>query len=386
MEENIETKYSSIETELRDLVFSDAYQPGDKLPSENALAKQYGVSRQTVRKALEGLEREGYIYAVHGSGRYVSERTLHRKQSKNIAVVMTYLSDYIFPKVISGIDQVLSANGYDLILKHTNTSRHGEIACLEELMGKDIDGIIIEPSKSNMYCKHTDLFGQLERYEIPYVFIQGEYEAMAEKPHVLLDDEKGSFLLTKYLIENGHREIYGIFKSDDSQGQKRHNGYARALAGAGIPYDPSHVIWFYTEDRKVHPVTSLQNIIRNGKNVDAVVCYNDQIARHVIRAIREVGKHVPEDISVTGYDNSDSASMDGKQLTTVVHPQEELGRLAADMLLHLIRGEETERRIVIEPVLVEGDTVRKKDAGKKKADAEPEQKQSKKTGHKVRKK
>ena len=360
MEENRETKYSNIETELRNLVFSEDCRPGDKLPSENELARQYGVSRQTVRKALESLEREGYIYAVHGSGRYVSERTIHRKQSKNIAVVMTYLSDYIFPKVIGGIDEVLSSNGYDLILKHTNNSRHGEITCLTELLEKDIDGIIIEPSKSNMYCRHTELFEKLEKYEIPYVFIQGEYEAMAEKPHVLLDDEKGSFLLTDYLIRCGHREIYGIFKSDDSQGQKRHNGYAKALAQAGIPYDPSRVIWFYTEDRKVHPYTSLQKIVRDGRPMDAVVCYNDQIARHMIRALREVGKRVPEDISVTGYDNSDSALTEGQQLTTVVHPQEDLGRLAADMLLHLIRGEETEKRIVIEPVLVEGDTVRKK--------------------------
>ena len=340
------------------MVFSGEFRPGDRLPSENVLAERYNVSRQTVRKALEGLEREGYLYAKHGSGRFVSERMLHRKQSRNIAVVMTYLSDYIFPKVISGIDEVLSENGYDLILKHTNNSRHGEIACLTELMEKDIDGIIIEPSKSNMYCKHTELFEKLDQYEIPYVFIQGEYEAMAEKPHVLLDDEKGSFLLTQYLIELGHREIYGIFKSDDSQGQKRHNGYARALAEAGIPYDPSRVIWFYTEDRKVHPVTSLQRIIRSGKKVDAVVCYNDQIARHVIRGIRETGRRVPEDISVTGYDNSDSTSMDGTQLTTIVHPQEELGRLAADMLLHLIRGEETDRRVVIEPELIKGNTCR----------------------------
>ena len=351
-----DNKYSGIESELRELVFSGHFAPGDKLPSENVLAERYGVSRQTVRKALSGLEQEGFIYAVHGSGRFVSERMNHRKKSKNIAVVMTYLSDYIFPKVISGIDEVHSANGYDLILKHTNNSRHGEIACLTELLEKDIDGIIIEPSKSNLYCRHMELFDKLEQYEIPYVFIQGEYEAMAGKPHVLLDDEKGSFLLTKHLIELGHREIFGIFKSDDSQGQKRHNGYARALAESGIPYDPSRVIWFYTEDRKVHPVTGLQNVLRSGRPVDAVVCYNDQIAIHVIRAIREMGLRVPEDISVTGYDNSERASQSGQRLTTIVHPQEELGRLAAKMLLSLINREATEQRIVMEPELVEGST------------------------------
>ena len=356
MEKKQTKKYDSIETALRTILFSGEWKPGDKLPSENELAARFEVSRQTVRKALESLEREGYIYAVHGSGRFVSERMLHRKQSKNIAVVMTYLSDYIFPKVISGIDSVLSESGYDIILKHTNNSRHGEIACLEELMQKDIDGIIIEPSKSNMYCKHTELFEKLEEYEIPYVFIQGEYEAMTEKPHVLLDDEKGSFMLTQQLIKEGHKNIYGIFKSDDSQGQKRHNGYARALAEAGIYYDPEKVIWFYTEDRRIHPVTGIKRVIESGKKIDAVVCYNDQVAHHVIRAIREAGRRVPEDISVTGYDNSASEQMDGQRLTTVVHPQEELGRLAAEMLLNIIKGEWTARRVVIQPEVIVGNT------------------------------
>ena len=116
-------KYTTSEEDLRQLIFSDESHTGDKLPSENVLAARYGVSRQTIRKALEELEHEGYIYAVHGSGRYISERTIHRKNSKNIAVVLTYLSDYIFPKVISGIDNVLSENGYSIILKHTNNSR-----------------------------------------------------------------------------------------------------------------------------------------------------------------------------------------------------------------------------------------------------------------------
>ncbi len=350
-------KHNQIEEDLKELIFSEDIRPGDKLPSENVLAERYKVSRQTVRKALSSLESEGLIYAVHGSGTFCSERIIHQKKSKNIAVVMTYLSDYIFPKVIIGIDRVLSEAGYSIILKSTNNSRTMEVKCLEDLLQKDIDGIIVEPSKSNLFCKHQNLYDKFDEYGIPYLFIQGGYSSMGDKVHVLMDDEKGGYLLTKYLIDSGHRHIVGIFKSDDHQGQKRHNGYVRALQEAGIIYDPENVIWFYTEDRKIHPYNSIQGMCKEGRPIDGIVCYNDQIARHVIRALSEYGLSVPRDISVTGYDNLKLYD-DEFQLTTIVHPQEKLGEIAAAKLLKMIRGEEVEKKTIISPEIVIGTSCR----------------------------
>ena len=121
-------------------------------------------------------------------------------------------------------------------------------------------------------------------------------------------------------------------------------------------YDPDKVIWYYTEDRRVHPYTSLKNRILEKKPMDAVVCYNDQIAVHAIRAIEETGLRVPDDISVTGYDNSGYASIAGLQLTTIVHPQERLGEIAAETLLKMIRQEEVTSRVIIEPELIIGNS------------------------------
>ncbi len=353
-------KYHQIEENIKSLIFSDEIQPGDKLPSENELSAKYGVSRQTVRKALAGLEAEGFIYAVHGSGTFCSERVVHRKKSKNIGVVMTYLSDYIFPEVIKGMDKVFSDEGYSIILKSTNNSRSKEVVCLEDLLQKDIDGIIVEPSKSNMYCKHMNLYKKMEEYDIPYLFIQGCYSTMSDKVHVLMDDEMGGYLVTKYLTDTGHKNIVGIFKSDDSQGQNRHKGYVRALQEAGLAYDPDSVIWFYTEDRRVHPHSGIQSLIKSKKKIDGVVCYNDQIAVTVVSAIREMGLSVPEDISVTGYDDMQLYRGENLKLTTIVHPQEKLGELAARELLKLIRGENVELKTVISPELVIGNSCKER--------------------------
>ena len=355
--EGQQTKYVQIEEDLKELIFSDKIQPGDKLPSENALAEKYQVSRQTVRKALNELIHEGYIYAEHGRGTFCSEMIRRLRNSKNIGVIMTYMSDYIFAHVLKGIDSVLSDEDYSIIIKTTKNSRTGEAKCLEELLQKDIDGLIIEPSKSHIYCRHINLYRKLEEFKIPYVFIQGCYSQMRNKyPHVLMDDEEGGYLITKYLIDLGHRNIVGVFKSDDSQGQNRHRGFVRALNEAGVPYDADKVVWFYTEDRKIHPHISIKNMVENGCEIDGVVCYNDQIALEVVRALAESGLRVPEDVSVTGYDDFKLANAFAIQLTTIRHPQEELGEIAAEMLLDIMKGGQGERNVVIKPELVVGNS------------------------------
>ena len=352
-------KYYDLMEQLHGKIMSGEIRPGEKLPSENELSAEYGVSRQTVRKALQILQNEGYIYAEHGRGTFCSEMLRHTTPSKNIAVVTTYLSDYIFPRIVQGIDQVLTENGYSILLKNTRNSRSLEAKCLEELLQKDIDGVIIEPSKSQISCRHLHLYERLEEYGIPYVFIQGCFDQMEDKPQVLMDDCRGGHLITKYLLDTGHRDIAGVFKADDIQGQNRHRGYVQALQEAGVLYDPDKVIWFHTEDRKVHPQEGIRRLISKGTRLDSVVCYNDQIAMQVIPTLTARGIRVPEDISVTGYDNSYMAIGGGFQLTTIVHPQEKLGEMAAQLLLSLLHGESLgpeERKILIQPELVVGNT------------------------------
>ena len=266
-------KYQELTEQLRLQIVSGEIAPGQKLPSENTLSAQYQVSRQTVRKALAILQNEGYIYAEHGRGTFCSEMMRHAHPSKNIAVVTTYLSDYIFPRVIQGIDDVLTGAGYSIVLKNTKNSRTREAECLQEILSKDIDGVIIEPSKSQIFCRHMNLYEQLEKSHIPYVFIQGCFPQMKDKPHVLLDDFQGGYMITKYLTDHGHKNIVGVFKADDMQGQNRHKGYVRALQEAGILYDPDKVVWFHTEDRKIHPYEAIREMA--GKTLrgrmDAVV-------------------------------------------------------------------------------------------------------------------
>lgn len=172
----------------------------------------------------------------------------------------------------------------------------------------------------------------------------------------MMDDCKGGYLITKYLLETGHRQILGMFKADDRQGIERHRGYVRALQEYGVLYDPDRIIWFHTEDRAVKPFARLRAMAASGIKFDSVVCYNDQIAIKTIQTLSQLGIRVSEDVSVTGYDNSFLAENYQVGLTTIAHPHERLGEIAAKLLLDLMQEKTlslADRQIVIEPELIE---------------------------------
>ncbi len=108
------------------------------------------------------------------------------------------------------MDNVLSEQGYSIILKNTGNSRQKEAKCLEELLQKDIDGLIIEPSKSQLSCRHPGLYENLEKYEIPYIFIQGIYTEMRDKPHILMDDAQGRLSCNKVSAGTGTSQDHGF--------------------------------------------------------------------------------------------------------------------------------------------------------------------------------
>ena len=112
------TKYEKVKEQIRRVISSGQYQPGDQLPTESTLMDKYGVSRYTIRRAMGELENEHYIYRIQGGGMFVEDWQAQRQQQpvnqKVVGVITTHLADYIFPSIISGIDRSLSQQGYSI--------------------------------------------------------------------------------------------------------------------------------------------------------------------------------------------------------------------------------------------------------------------------------
>lgn len=336
----------TLEQEIRDGVWP----VGSKLPIEPELCARFEVARQTLRQAIGVLEEQGMVERMQGSGTYVRSVTPALRRRQTVCVMTTYLDDYIFPEILSGVEEVLSAEGYNTLMRLTRNRISTERQNLLELQGSDCSGLIIEGTKTALYNPNTAIYQTLTG--TPVVFINGWSRELSNVSYVAADDYQGARTVTEHLIAKGHRAIGGIFKHDDIQGLKRHRGYLDALLEAGLPMEEENWRWFATEDVDMLFQSSLTQWLRQ---FSAVVCYNDTIAVRLIRFCQQAGLRVPEDLSVTGFDNSTLAELIG--LTTVAHPGAELGRLAAEAVLQLMHDPETPIRRLLPVPLVERRTV-----------------------------
>ncbi len=332
-----EHKYKDLLIKLQTDIQNGVYAKGQKLPSENELADATGYSRQTVRHAMSILESEGLLSRIRGSGTYVRNSEPRRSTSRNIAVVTTYISEYIFPAILHGIEEVLSENGYTTMLSATHNRVDNERRILLDFMQKPIDGMIVEGTKTALPNPNIDLYIHLKEVGIPVVFINGYYPELKKPVYVVADDRAGGQKVCEELLKKGHRHIAGIFKSDDIQGHRRYAGYSEALRAAGIPLNDDHVLWYTTENRDDLMAVFAMRTLRD---CTAAVCYNDELALQVLNILQENGVSVPQDIELVSFDNSTLAQLSPVKFLSMTNPKEQLGQLAAKKLLNILQQNE----------------------------------------------
>lgn len=354
------SKYNMLVDWVRQRIDSGDFLPGEKLYSENELSRMFGISRQTVRQAIGILENEKLVERRRGSGTYIrpTPEPPH-EPTKTIGVVTTYLDDYIFPSIIRGIEHILSQNGYTMRLSITHNKVENETVALTNMLQDKVDGLIVEPTKSALPNLNRDLYAKLAARHIPCLMINGCYPDM-DFPCVAPDDMGGGREAARHLLLHGHKKIGGIFKSDDIQGHLRYEGFARALRENGMTLSDDVVLWYVTEDiPRLFDGDSDAYILSRIKNCTAVVCYNDEIAVKVIEILRRAGVKVPEDISIISFDNSNLATSYGIGITSIAHPKEQLGEVAAQGILAMLNDRSLKAGKLFEPVVVERQSVLK---------------------------
>ncbi|MBM7585422.1 GntR family transcriptional regulator of arabinose operon [Bacillus pakistanensis] len=337
----METKYSIVKKSIKSKILDGTYEPHEKIASESEMMRQFNVSRHTVRLAIGELVSEGWLYRSQGAGTFCADRNEQQRKEvgsrKNIAIVTTYISDYIFPSIIRGAEASLSEQGYQVTLFNTNNDHDKEREYLEKIITQGFDGAIIEPTQSAYTNPNINYYLNLERLNIPYIMINAYYDAL-EPVRVVVDDERGAFLQTEHLIERGHREILGFFKTDDMQGTLRMKGYLKAHRKYNVPINPKHMVSYNTFEKHDKPIEELKSFLTQpGQRPTAIVCYNDELAMKLLDVIRENNLRVPEDISIIGFDNSILAEMSEVKLTTIEHPKSDLGKTAGKLILSLIK-------------------------------------------------
>ena len=358
MEKNL-PKYAILANAIREQIASGAFQAGDRLASENELSEKYGFSRQTVRQALGTLEREGILVRRRGSGTYIARGISSSAKSGTIGVITTYISDYIFPVITRGIEEVLSAHGYRLTLGVTKNRVETERQILQSMLENGVDGLIVEGTKTALPNPNISLYQKLESMGIPCVFFNGYYRELPSSVYVVTDDRQCGNLASRVLLHAGCRNLGGIFKSDDMQGHQRYAGFAQGLMDCGQEINDDAVIWYSTGDRDtLFDGESRERIFRTLSHCDGVVCYNDQIAYRLIELLQQKGKRIPEEISVISFDNSSISQYSPVKITSFHHPKEQMGREAAGKIIRMIEHQSREKPLTMPMKLVWKESVR----------------------------
>lgn len=348
-----ETKYQLVKDYITNYIQKGDLKFNDKIYSELELMNLFGVSRHTVRKAIDDLVNEGWLYKKQGKGTFVSNPNVNEeRQGKLIGVVATYISDYIFPEIVTGIDHILSEHGYSIILGNTNNKIEKERLVLKNMLEHPLVGLILEPTKSVFPNHNKDILQKFVDRGIPILYIHASYSNMPSS-YVIEDDVKAGYMATEHLISLGHKRIGGIFKNDDLQGHGRYEGMIDCLREHELAVDEETIVWYGTEDQKTF-LTDVysQVIIDRFKNCTGIVCYNDLIALQLLEALKSVGINIPEHYSIVSFDNSNIAQNAEVKLTTIAHPKVALGERAAQALLEIIEDKNKLIQEKMEPELL----------------------------------
>ncbi|MGG7143340.1 GntR family transcriptional regulator [Clostridium nigeriense] len=346
-------KYIEIYEFYKEKIINGEIKEDEKLPTEQEIGNIFSVSRHTVRQSIIELEKQGYIYREKSKGAYAKKIDKSQKsKNKVVIVITTYITEYIFPHLIKGIEDILNSKGYDILLLSTNNEKEKEREQLKKILEYDVVGAIIEPTASALGNENLDYYTKIKKSNIPYLMINATYDK-EKQSYVIMNDEKGTYLLANYLIKLGHKKIAGIFKEDDIQGVERKKGYLKALNENNIEIDSTIIGDFKTYEEDFYISAFAKSLLTREDRPTAIVCYNDKIAVKVIKIAKELNLCIPKDLSIVGYDNDETISeVFDSGITTVNHPKEEMGRKAAEILLSLINKEKDLVQYTYDPEII----------------------------------
>ena len=339
-------KYLTVADALRREIAAGVFRDGQALMTEEELRLRFGVSRQTVRQAISLLEDDGLVDRRRGSGTYVRHGPRKRQGLIHVGVMMNYITEYISPAILSGIESTMNENGAIMSLSASSSDSRRERSILERLLDGQVDGLIVEGSQTARETPNRDYYQRLAERNIPVLFMNGFYPGLEKIPHLIMDDYEGGRMAARELLSRGYRQPAGVFKTDDYQGAERARGFLDELKSRGVEPPEENLLFFGTAERmdlfESGRGQALIRRITGRKGIDSVACYNDIFAVSLMKLLQEAGAQLPRDLGVIGFDNADVGAVFRPAMTTLGHPKEAFGALAAEKMLRMIAGEKEE--------------------------------------------
>ncbi|SHH05075.1 LacI family DNA-binding transcriptional regulator [Virgibacillus chiguensis] len=308
------------------------------------IAKKAGVSPSSVSLVLNDRpsrisdQKKAEIKQIAKELNYTANqiaRSLVTKQTKTFGLIIPDIENIFFSSLAKHIEMQCRMHGYTLIIVNSNDQFENDIALLDLLLSRAVEGIFLIPA-SESWLKKPELIEKLKQLTVPYILLDRVFSDLS-CDKVWFDNEYGAYIAVKYLLENGHRKIACIASSSFINGQFRLNGYLRALKEFNIPIDYNNIV---TGDyKKESGYLAGQKIIN--KDVTAIFITNDMMALGFIHSIYEKNKKIPDDYSVISYDNTIYPYLFGVELSSVKQDVKKLSETAFKQLFQKIQKKDT---------------------------------------------
>ena len=342
--------YIQLKRIIKEKIEDGVLKPGTLLLSEKELCRIYNISHITVRQALVELTKEGFLFRIPARGTFVKGISPRRKLPVGAVIAETegnHSSPYI-SQLLLGIKSVTIQHNLPLLLYTENESEY-----LAEASRDKLNGLIL----TDPQVKDTRI-SILKRKSIPFVVIG---RATEEGVYTVdNDNEEIGYLLTAHFLKLGHRRVGFINgPAHFTVSEDRLRGYEKALKEQGISRDGNLIR--YGPFSEENGYEKAKELLKEG--VSAIVCGDDFIALGALKAIKEEGLRVPEDIALAGCNNFPLTQHTHPPLTSVEIFPYELGKRAGEKLVKLMKGEEVELRS-----LVKGELVIRESSGSQRGD------------------
>jgi len=288
------------------------------MPSEHRLCERFGISRMTVRVILARLERDGLIYRQQGRGTFA-----YPPAAPAVKPVALWLRDLgkagspYLTELMAGADAYLSGIGGHVSLTGAPLQAWSAAFC------QGLAGVIVIP-----FNVEPDDIRQLRAFGLPHVTVM---ESDVPGPVVGMDPRGAARAVVAGLLELGHRRLALISGHGQHTDRQKRLGIAEALAAAGR--EMAAVPDFETNYQPDAARVAAEAVLAQGPRPTAVICFDDTLALQFISAAQHLGVRVPEDISVTGFNDSPFSALVTPAISTVRFPVREAGRTAARLVV-----------------------------------------------------
>jgi len=320
-----------IKEELLKDIREEKVKAGERIPSEEELAKEFGVSRMTVREAIVELISEGYLYRLPGKGTFLKGYLPEGSYIKSrIVIKVPNLKNSFYYQIISGAERVFTHRSYEFKILTERDNQIEEKNILGRILENKEVGVILISAYYTM--TNLSLIKKIVE-KIPVVVVDVKVPEI-KVDTVVSDDFQGGYILTEHLIEIGYKKILHLAgPKGDSSADGRREGYIKCMERYGLEPIIRYTKWEiedgYFETKKV---------FLNRDDIEGIFCCNDEVGIGCYRALKELGKAVPEDVGIAGYGNTDISRGIEVPFTTVDQSAEEMGKIAATLLLDKIEG------------------------------------------------